>query len=175
MPLFRRLVLALALASGAAQAQPVPEDSLKFDGYTLGATVRVLNGGEAVHLVLPFSEARVPLGRGVSGVYGGHVLWGVTGLFAEVNVTGAVLVEVVPGVALRAGGHLGSFLLDNVSATGAAGVVLTLPLGRGRAVSVEAEVLARHSTDLLGFVALQDPEALTLDGAGVGLGVGLRW
>ncbi|NNF57281.1 MAG: hypothetical protein HKN04_03485 [Rhodothermaceae bacterium] len=168
------LLVALVLGSDYANAQGASTEDFVFDGYTLGAVVRVLEGGDQVHLVLPFSEARVPLERTATFVYGGHVLWGVTGFFAEWNFTGGVMVEPLPGVGVRAMAHAGTFFFDNVSLTGSLGVTLNVPVGRGRTLSLEAEVLYRRSEDLVDFVSFQDVEALTLDGVGVGVGVGLR-
>lgn len=136
--------------------------------------MHVLDGGDHIHLVLPFSEAQLPLGSMTAFVYGGHVLWGVTGFFAEWNFTGGIVAAPVPGASVRATAHVGTFLFDNVSVTGSLGATLTVPFGRHLALSLEAEVLYRRSDDLVDYVSFQDIEALTLDGFGVGVGVGLR-
>ena len=168
------LLVVLMLGGHGARAQDVPTEDLVFDGYFLGAGVHVLDGGDQVHLVLPFSEAHLPLGSKAAFAYGGHVLWGVTGFFAEWNFTGGIVAEPVLGASVSATAHVGTFFLDNVSITGSLGATLTVPFGRHRALSLEAEVLYRRSDDLVDFVSFQDVEALTLNGVGVGIGIGLR-
>ena len=168
------LLLVLLLASGA-RAQGAPEAALRFDGYALGAAVALHDGGRQVLVAAPFSEARVPVAPGLRLAYGGRLLWG-SDPFVEVAVSGGALLR-LPGspVSLHAGAHVGTFLLSTASVTGEAGLTLELPLGSGRALSVEADVLYRASGRLVALgIAPEDGAGVLRDSAGFGLGVGLR-
>ncbi len=146
----------------------------------LGVTIRQLEANDFLMVDVPFIRARVPLGSdAVQLAYGGHLMWGLTEFFVDWTFAGGI--HVYPfgrSFSVNVTGHLGSFLLDNLTYMGAVGVHLDLPTGGDRLVSIGVEYFYRNSRDLLDWIefpASGSDEAINLDSRGVGVSIGFRF
>jgi len=166
MTSLRLAVVALAgcsLWAGGASAQTM---------VNIGTTVRpiTVDGHQYVLAELPMLEAILSCGRRFCLTLNGALTWGIKGgSSVDMAFGDALSWNPVKPVRLFVQGRIGTFVLNNVSVLGGAGVDLNIPLGRDRTIVLGAEYFNRLSTKVGGF--LKGPQWYA-SGEGIALRIG---
>jgi hypothetical protein len=169
------VLLFMLLPFSPAAADDQEEE--KGVGLTMGVAVRLMDDFEFIAADIPFWDGYLfPVGGKYFQVsFGLHGLWGISEFFFDPTV--AMSLHLYPAgkiLSFHGTGHLGSYLLNNLTLMGGGGIDIDIPVRKHTNIFIGVEYFYRKVWELAEFI-LKDRGEWYITSSGLAIRIGLRF